>query len=162
MDETTYETLTTRFRYIFESKTGYPAICDAHRLPPHGEAWRIDGPSGAIPVVTFDQDHGAIRSVGYRFGDVAYSSDVVDLPPESMTALQGLDVFVVDALRYTPHPTHAHLAKALEWIETLKPARAILTNLHQDLDYAVLAAQLPPNVVPAFDGLTFESDAADR
>jgi phosphoribosyl 1,2-cyclic phosphate phosphodiesterase len=111
-------------------------------------------------VVTFDQDHGGVRSVGYRFGDVAYSSDVVDLPEESMAALQGLDVFVVDALRYTPHPTHAHLAKALEWIETLKPARAILTNLHQDLDYAALAGQLPPNVVPAYDGLTFESDLA--
>jgi len=160
MDDATYDTLTTRFRYIFETQTGYPAICDPCRLPPHGESWRIEGPSGAVPVVTFDQDHGGVRSVGYRFGDVAYSSDVVDLPPESMAALQGLDVFVVDALRYTPHPTHAHLAKALAWIETLKPARAILTNLHQDLDYGVLASQLPPNVTPAYDGLTFESDLA--
>jgi len=161
MDEATYDTLTTRFRYIFESKTGYPAICDPRRLPPHGEPWRIDGPSGAIPVVTFDQDHGGVRSVGYRFGDVAYSSDVVDFPPESMAALQGLDVFVVDALRYIPHTTHAHLAKALEWIEILKPARAILTNLHQDMDYAALTSQLPANVVPAYDGLTFDSDFAD-
>jgi phosphoribosyl 1,2-cyclic phosphate phosphodiesterase len=102
-----------------------------------------------VPVVTFDQDHGGVRSVGYRFGDVAYSSDVVDLPPESMAALQGLDVFVVDALRYTAHPTHANLAKALEWIEILKPARAILTNLHQDMDYKALSAKLPPNVAPA-------------
>jgi len=161
MDAATYNTLTDRFRYIFEAQTGYPAICDPRRLPPLGESWRIEGPSGAIPVTTFDQDHGSVRSVGYRFGDVAYSSDVVDLPPQAMAALQGLDVFVVDALRYTPHPTHAHLAKALEWIETLKPARAILTNLHQDLDYAVLSSQLPPNVTPAYDGLTFDSDVAE-
>jgi len=161
MDPATYDTLTARFRYIFESQTGYPAICDPRCLPPHGEPWRVEGPSGPIPVTTFDQDHGVVRSVGYRFGDVAYSSDVVELPPESMAALQELDVFVVDALRYKPHPTHAHLAKALEWIEILKPARAVLTNLHQDLDYAALSAQLPPNVVAAYDGLTFESDWAE-
>ncbi len=97
-----------------------------------------------------------MRTLGYRFGSVAYSSDVVDLPEESFAALEGLEVWIVDALRYTPHPTHAHVDKALAWIERVKPARAILTNLHIDLDYAELARRLPANVEPAYDGLSFD------
>ncbi len=147
-----------RFRYIFEGEGGYPAVCEARTLPPHGTPWSVEGPSGAIPVVTFDQDHGGVRSVGYRFGDVAYSSDVVELPPDAMAQLQGLDVFIVDALRYAPHPTHAHLDKALGWIQALRPARAILTNMHIDLDYATLRRSLPPGVEPAYDGLRLMSD----
>ena len=116
----------------------------------------VSGPSGVIPVATFDQDHGAVRSVGYRFGDVAYSSDLVDLPEESFKALQGLDVWIVDALRWRPHPTHAHVDLALSWIERLAPRRAILTNLHIDLDFADLASRLPKGVEPAFDGLRFQ------
>jgi phosphoribosyl 1,2-cyclic phosphate phosphodiesterase len=95
--------------------------------------------------------------VGYRFGDVGYCSDVVALPAQAMAALKGLDVFIIDALRDTPHPTHAHVALALDWIEELKPRRAILTNLHIDLDYRELAGRLPPGVEPAFDGLCVQS-----
>jgi phosphoribosyl 1,2-cyclic phosphate phosphodiesterase len=157
MDEVTARSLMRRFGYIFESEGGYPAICDIVPLPPHGERWSVDGPSGAVPVQTFDQDHGGVRSVGYRFGDVAYCSDVVALPPSAMAALQGLDVFIIDALRETPHPTHAHVALALEWVAALKPRRAILTNMHIDLDYKDLAARLPAGVEPAFDGLAFYS-----
>jgi phosphoribosyl 1,2-cyclic phosphate phosphodiesterase len=157
MDPVTMASLKRRFSYIFENQGGYPAICDAVDLPPHGADWVIEGPSGPIPVLTFDQDHGGVRSVGYRFADVAYCSDVIDLPPDAMTALRGLDVFVIDALRDKPHPTHANVARALEWIETLKPKRAILTNLHIDLDYNALAKRLPPGVEPAFDGLRFSS-----
>lgn len=157
MDAATYASLTTRFGYIFESQTGYPAIMDPVAMPGFGEAWSVDGPSGPIPVKTFDQDHGGgIRSVGFRFGDVAYSADVQDLPPDAMEALAGVDTWIVDALRYTPHPTHAHVAKTLGWIEAVKPRRAILTNLHIDLDYAKLAAELPENVEPAYDGMRFE------
>jgi len=155
MDDATRAGLMRRFAYVFEGEGGYPPICDVHPLPPHGQAWEIDGPSGPIPVLTFDQDHGAIRSVGYRFGDVAYSSDIVGLPEESLAMMQGLGVWVVDALRLTPHPTHAHLDMALGWIDRLKPRRAILTNMHQDLDYRTLAASLPPNVEPAYDGMSF-------
>jgi phosphoribosyl 1,2-cyclic phosphate phosphodiesterase len=109
-------------------------------------------------VVTFDQDHGGVRSVGYRFGDVAYSSDVVNLDESAFAALEGLDVWIVDALRYRPHPTHAHLERTLTWIERLRPRRAILTNLHIDLDYETLKAELPDGVEPAFDGLRFEHE----
>ena len=156
MDAYTHERLTSRFGYIFAQQGGYPAICDAHLIPPHGPGWSIDGPSGAIPVRTFDQDHGEIRSVGYRIGDVAYSSDVVDFPPEAMDALHGLKVWIVDALRLTPHPTHAHLELTLEWIARVRPERAILTNMHMDLDYRSLIDCLPPGVEPAHDGLSFE------
>jgi phosphoribosyl 1,2-cyclic phosphate phosphodiesterase len=162
MDQATSANLRRRFGYIFESEGGYPAICDARALPPHGAAWSIDGPSGPIPVLNFDQDHGGVRSVGYRFGDVGYCSDVVDLPPDAMAALQDLDVFIVDALRDTPHPTHAHVGRALDWIEALKPRRAILTNLHIDLDYRALKGRLPEGVEPAFDGLSFQSLISDN
>ena len=157
MDAVTMDSLKHRFGYIFESQGGYPAICDAVDLPPHGARWSIAGPSGAIPVLNFDQDHGGVRSVGYRIGDVGYCSDVVDFPEESLAALQDLDVFIVDALRDRPHPTHAHVGRALAWIEALKPRRAILTNLHIDLDYHALANRLPPGVEPAFDQMRFTS-----
>ena len=162
MDASTDATMMRRFGYIFEGEGGYPAICDRYAIPPHGQAWQVDGPSGAIPVTTFDQDHGGVRSVGYRFGAVAYSSDVVNLDETAFAALAGLDVWIVDALRYRPHPTHAHLERTLEWIERLKPGRAILTNLHIDLDYETLRSELPPGVEPAFDGLRFEHEAGGR
>jgi phosphoribosyl 1,2-cyclic phosphate phosphodiesterase len=160
MDAATDRTMMRRFGYIFEGEGGYPAICAREPLPPHGEAWAVQGPSGAIPVVTFDQDHGGMRSVGYRFGGVAYSSDVVGLDEAAFAALQGLDVWIVDALRRRPHPTHAHLDLALEWIARVRPRRAILTNMHIDLDFETLRHELPPGVEPAYDGLSFEHELA--
>jgi len=156
MNAATRDTMERRFDYIFEDQGGYPAICSAQDLPPHGRSWSVDGPSGAIPIVNFDQDHGGIRSVGYRVGPVGYCSDVVGLPSDAMKALAGVEVFIVDALRYRPHPTHATVAEALAWIAELKPRRGILTNMHIDLDYTALAAQLPLGVEPAYDGLRFE------
>ena len=155
MDAATEASVRRRFGYVFESQGGYPAIANIHRLPAHGQAWSLAGPSGAIPITTFDQDHGEVRSVGYRFGDVAYSSDVVGLDKAAFEALAGLDVWIVDALRYRPHPTHAHLEKTLDWIARVKPRRAILTNMHIDLDYETLVRDLPHGVEPAHDGLRF-------
>jgi phosphoribosyl 1,2-cyclic phosphate phosphodiesterase len=124
--------------------------------PPHGTPWQVDGPSGAIPVLTFDQDHGEVRSLGYRFGPVAYSSDVRELDDAAFQAMAGVELWIVDALRYAPHPTHAHVERTLGWIERLKPRRAILTNLHIDLDYAELSARLPEGVQAAVDGMRLE------
>ena len=152
MDEATRAHLTERFGYVFEGILDYPAICTPLPLPPHGTRWSVDGPSGAIPVITFPQAHGPIESVGYRFGDVAYSSDVSELPEAAAPALEGLQLWILDALRWRPHPTHANVAKALEWIERFRPQRAVLTNLHVDLDYVELARQLPSGVEPAYDG----------
>lgn len=156
MDEATREVLEKRFSYIFENTGGYPAILSSQALPPYGQPFEINGPSGAIPVNTFDQEHGHIRCVGYRFGPVAYSPDVNGLPEDAFEALAGVDTWIVDALRYTPHPTHAHLERTLEWIARVKPRRAILTNLHIDMDYSTLLANLPEGVEPAFDGQTLQ------
>jgi len=159
MDAATWASMHRRFGYIFEGEGGYPGIANPRRIPPHGQTWQVDGPSGAVPVVTFDQDHGGLRSVGYRFANVAYSSDVVGLDEAAFGALEGLDVWIVDALRWKPHPTHAHVDLALEWVARVRPRRTILTNMHIDLDYADLAARLPTGVEPGYDGLRFQVPA---
>ncbi|HUZ13630.1 MAG TPA: MBL fold metallo-hydrolase [Caulobacteraceae bacterium] len=161
-DTATADTLMRRFGYIFRGEKGYPAIADIVPIPPHGAPWSIGGPSGPIPVVTFDQDHGEVRSVGYRFGPIAYSSDVLDLPEEAFEALRGVGVWIVDALRYAPHPTHAHVERTLGWIDQVKPGRAILTNLHIDLDYRELSGRLPRGVEVACDGLRLELELEDE
>lgn len=158
MDEATRQTLLSRFDYIFAGKFGYPPICAPMALPPFGETFHLTGEGGEVPVVTFDQIHGPIRSVGYRIGDVAYSSDISDLPEDSFAHLYGLKVWIVDALRYAPHPTHAHLDLALEWIARVKPELAVLTNLHQEMDYEELWAKLPDGVVPAYDQMVIDTE----
>ena len=152
MDAATRAALTQRFDYIFETVQGYPAIVEARDVPPHGVPWTIEGAGGPVPVVTFDQAHGPIRSVGYRLGPIAYSSDVSDIDDAALEAVRGCDLWVVDALRFTPHPTHAHVDKALDWIARAEVKRAVLTNLHIDLDYNDLRAKVPANVEVAYDG----------
>lgn len=156
MDAATRDALHERFRYIFENTGGYPEILTSMMLPEYGVPFTIDGPSGSIPVTTFDQEHGHIRCVGYRFGPVAYSPDVNDLPEAAFETLAGVDTWIVDALRHTPHPTHAHLDRTLDWIARVKPRRAILTNMHIDMDYNQLRKKLPDGVEPAWDGMTLE------
>lgn len=155
IDEETAGALVTRFDYCFEQKPGslYPPILDKMIMPACGEDFAIDGPAGPIPAKAFLQYHGGVNSLGFRFGNIAYSSDVVGLPEESFKALEGLDVWIVDALQYKPHKTHAHLDITLEWIARVKPKRAVLTNLHVHMDYQTLKAELPPGVEPAYDGM---------
>jgi phosphoribosyl 1,2-cyclic phosphate phosphodiesterase len=152
MDQATHAALTHRFAYIFETQHGYPPLLEAQEIPPHGQAWAVTGPGGDIPIVTFDMAHGPIRSAGYRLGDVSYSSDVSDLDDAALEAVKGSKLWIVDALRWTPHPTHAHVDKALEWIERAGVERAVLTNLHIDLDYRTLSSQVPAHVEVGFDG----------
>jgi len=116
----------------------------------------IQGEGGPITALPFDQDHGDIRSLGFRFGSVAYSADLVGLPEESFSALEGIDCWIVDALRYKPHPSHAHVELALSWLDRLKVRRGVLTNLHVDLDYQTLAGELPAGREPAYDGMVLE------
>jgi phosphoribosyl 1,2-cyclic phosphate phosphodiesterase len=156
MDAATRAALEGRFRYIFESQQGYPALLDARDIPPHGTPWAVDGAGGAIPVVTFDQGHGPVRSVGYRLGPVSYSSDVDVMDEAALEAVRGSALWIVDALRWTPHPTHAHVDRTLEWIERTGVPRAVLTNLHLDLDYHALGRVLPAGVEVAWDGMRIQ------
>jgi len=80
---------------------------------------------------------------------------VADIPAQSWGTLKNLEVWIVDALRREPHPTHSHLDNTLEWIAQAKPKRAILTNMHIDLDYETIMAETPNHVEPAYDGLKF-------
>jgi phosphoribosyl 1,2-cyclic phosphate phosphodiesterase len=157
LDEPTSHTVRARFGYCFAAPPGseYPPILTEHRLVP-GAAVTVAGEGGPLTALPVRQQHGDIASLGFRFGPLAYSCDVSDLPGDSIAALQGLEVWIVDALRDRPHPSHFSVADALGWIERIKPRRAILTNLHSDLDYEELKSRLPPHVEPAFDGLMLE------
>ena len=156
LDEATSRAMHARFGYCFMTPPGseYPPIVTEHRLAP-GHVVTVDGQGGAIAALPILQDHGDIPSLGFRFGNVAYSADIKSLPADSLAAMAGLDLWIVDALRKPPHPSHFNLDEALEWIARVKPKRAILTNLHSDMDYASLRASLPPGVEPGYDGMTF-------
>lgn len=156
-DGPTQNALMSRFAYAFVQPEGspYPPILDMRTID--GPV-TIDGDGGPITLVPFEVEHGAINALGFRVKDVAYLPDVSDIPETAWTMLEGLSVWIVDALRRTPHPTHAHLDRTLEWIERAAPARAILTNMHIDLDYAALAAETPEHIEPAYDGMTITVD----
>jgi phosphoribosyl 1,2-cyclic phosphate phosphodiesterase len=156
MEPSTWRSLEPRFGYIFSGVHGYPALLERQPLVTPLTPFEVDGPGGSIRFTPFAQDHGGVSSTGFRLDDFAYANDVVALPEESLQALAGVSVFVVDALRHTPHPSHATVTQALAWIARLQPQRSILTNLHIDLDYTALAASLPRGVEPAFDGLRLE------
>lgn len=156
MDAPTSERVRMAFDYIFRTPHGssYPPIADEHRLE-DGRPVTIDGPGGPITAVPFRQDHGDITSLGFRFGAVAYSPDVSAIPPAAEPFVSGLDVWILDALRWTPHPSHFSVDQALEWITRAGARRGILTHMHIDLDYRILKQQLPSHVEPAWDGLEF-------
>ena len=152
LDDTTRQTFMRRFGYAFVSEGGYPAIArEGGHLSPLIPVV-VTGPGGELEILPLDQDHGFSRSLGFRIGPAAYSNDVVELPKRTFDHLHGLSLWIVDALRDRPHPTHAHLERSLTWIESLRPQLALLTNMHIDLDYASLKARLPPGVEPAYDG----------
>lgn len=145
-----------RFGYLFERPEGsdYPPILNAHALPEPFGLFEIDGAGGPIPVLPFGVEHGRVRSLGFRFASLAYSPDVSGIAGEVFPLLEDLDCWVVDALRYTHHPTHANVETALRWLARTRPRRGVLTNLHLDLDYRRLHAELPAGIEPAYDGMT--------
>ncbi|MBY0531127.1 MAG: MBL fold metallo-hydrolase [Xanthobacteraceae bacterium] len=153
-DEQTSKLLHERFGYCFETPAGseYPPILQEHRMREDREV-TVSGKGGEITALPFSMQHGSTQALGFRIGKAAYSCDVSDLPAASLKALEGLDLWIVDALRYRPHPSHFSVDETLGWIARMKPKRAVLTNLHTDLDYEELKAKLPPNVEPAYDGI---------
>ncbi|MBD3755291.1 MAG: MBL fold metallo-hydrolase [Gammaproteobacteria bacterium] len=156
MNAATRAILTNRFDYCFEGNGGYPPILDLQPDILAGQPFTISGAGGEIQMLPLDMEHGRIRCLGFRIQNFAYCNDVSDLPDTTKEALQKLDTLVIDALRYADHPTHANLAKALGWIAELKPRRAVLTNMHVDLDYRTLRAELPEGVEPGFDGMVLD------
>jgi phosphoribosyl 1,2-cyclic phosphate phosphodiesterase len=154
MDEATSAVMRSKFDYIFATPPGsqYPPLLNERRLTA-GATTRIDGPGGPIDAMPFRLEHGEIDALGFRFGDIAYTPDLNGIPEESLGYLEGLDLWIVDALRYMPHPSHFSLAETLAWIARLEPKHAILTNLHNDFDFETLRGELPENVEPAYDGM---------
>ena len=158
-DEPTGNALQDRFSYCFRTKAGssYPPILKMNDIKV-GESFEVEGKGGAISILPYHQHHGEIMSIGYRFGNVAYSCDIKSLPDETYKYLEGLDIWIVDALRLTHHPSHYSLEESLEAIAQVKPKRAILTHMHTDLDYDALRRDLPAHIEPAFDGMVFEAE----
>jgi phosphoribosyl 1,2-cyclic phosphate phosphodiesterase len=156
-DRPTLDRLRTAFGYCFETPPGssYPPILRTRTIA-HDEKVVIEGEGGPLTFKPLPQVHGDIISLGFRVGGLAYCPDVSDFPAETLPALEGLDVLVVDALQYKPHPSHFSLGEALEWIERLRPRRALLTHMHIPLDYETVCAETPDNVDPAFDGMNLE------
>ena len=161
-DAITLERVTEAFRYCIETPPGsnYPPIVRPMLIETPDSAVTISGAGGDITLMPLLQQHGDIQSLGFRIGDFAYCSDVSAFPDETVAKLGNLDVLVIDALQYRPHPSHYSLSEALEWIERLKPKRAVLTHMHIPMDYATVMAETPELVEPAYDGLIIESSVS--
>ena len=146
--------ITNCFSYCFQSpkNSGYPPILNSHIIEPK-KSVTIEGEGGTITLLPILQQHGKITTLGFRIADFMYSCDVSGFDHESVDQLTGLKTWVIDALRPTPHPSHLSLPESLDWIERLKPTSAILTNLHNDMDYKTISDQTPEKVSLAYDGL---------
>lgn len=152
-DATTQESLLRRFGYAFETPKGspYPPILE---LNPIDGPITIDGAGGPITLEPFEVDHGNIKCTFFRINNVAYTPDISAIPDAARDNLSGLDVWLLDALRYTTHPSHANVEQALSWVSEFKPKQTILTNLHIDLDYETLCNETPESVTAAYDGMS--------
>jgi phosphoribosyl 1,2-cyclic phosphate phosphodiesterase len=146
-----------RFSYCFTRPPGsdYPPILERYGVEA-GESRTIDGKGGPVTLSAFNLQHGNIPALGYRIGGAAYTPDVSGIPEASWPSIENLDLWIIDGLRYTGHPSHFSVSDALSWVERFKPKRAVITNMHSDLDYEVLRQSLPSGVVPAYDGMRLE------
>lgn len=157
-DRNTLAEIQDRFSYAFRE-----AIPEYGWFRPCLEAVAIDSKnwkpfqvSEELEVTAFPQDHGSTRTLGFRIGDFAYSTDVKRLDEQAFSVLEGVKVWIVDCLRIQPAPTHAHLDLTLEWIERVKPEKAYLTHMSHDFDYETLKAELPDHIEPAYDGMVID------
>jgi phosphoribosyl 1,2-cyclic phosphate phosphodiesterase len=153
-DAPTMAMLKRRFAYCFETAPGsdYPPVVMPNLIVP-GQEVAVAGEGGTISVTPFEVHHGNIEALGFRFGNTAYTPDLNGIPAESEPYLADLDLWIVDALKRSPHPSHFSLEDTLRAIARFRPRRAILTNMHIDMDYDTLRAELPAGVEPAYDGL---------
>jgi phosphoribosyl 1,2-cyclic phosphate phosphodiesterase len=150
----TLRELRARFSYVFREPTPpvfYRPALEPREIAP-GETLRLAG----LDVTVFRQDHRVMETLGLRIGRFAYSTDVLQFPPESEAFLDGLDTWVVGCFQRAPHSVHAWVERVVGWVERFRPRRAVLTHMSGDLDWAWMRRELPPGIEPAFDGLTFE------
>jgi phosphoribosyl 1,2-cyclic phosphate phosphodiesterase len=153
-----YQTLAelkSRFDYAFRPPT--PPVFTRPALVPRAVAPGEVVAMAGLKVRVLRQDHRVMETLGFRVGSFAYSTDVVTLPEETLTALEGLDTWVVGCLQRARHPVHANIERVLEWVARLRPRRTILTHMSLDLDWAWLVANLPAGVEPGFDGMVIEA-----
>jgi phosphoribosyl 1,2-cyclic phosphate phosphodiesterase len=157
LNQSTANNILVRFSYCFVSPKGsdYPPILTQQAIEA-GESRTIEGKGGALTLEAFQVQHGNIPALGYRIGAAAYTPDLNDIPEYSFSSLENLDLWIIDGLRYTGHPSHFSINDALSWIERFKPKRAVITNMHSDLDYEVLRHSLPKHVSPAYDGMRLD------
>lgn len=158
-DEMTLETIRRRFAYAFtplpESSAFYFKPTLTPHIIKHGQDFEVEG----ITIHPMIQDHGYGQSLGFLFdGRMAYSTDLVDMPEENFEKLRGIDLWIMGVLTDDPAPTHLHVEKAREWIDRVKPARAIFTHMGPALDYEALIRDLPANIRPAHDGMVIDLD----
>lgn len=155
-DAETLDILGRRFDYCFKPLPPGGNVYARPVLVPHV----VEGPFrvGTLDIIPFVQDHGYSSSLGFRFGRIGYSTDVVRLNDEAFAVLEGVETWIVDCVRLEPpHPVHAHWEITRGWIERLKPKRAILTHMNHLMDYDSLCRMLPPGVEPAYDGMVIEA-----
>jgi len=159
-DAETMARIRAGFGYCLETPKGsfYPPIIEPNVIRDLNVPLIINGEGGPITLTPLLQDHGSINSLGFRFGDVAYCCDVSNFPPQTIEKLGGLDLFIVDALQYKPHPSHLSIDQALWWIEKFSPNKVWLTHMHIPLDYQTVLDETPSNVEPGYDGLMIECE----
>ncbi len=152
-DGDTQNALYSRFGYAFIQPEGspYPAILEMFTIK--GDVV-IEGAGGAISLRPLTVNHGSIDALGIKVEGLVYMPDVAEIPENVWPELEGLDYWILDALRRTPHPTHAHLERSLEWMARAAPLQGILTNMHIDMDYQTVKDETPDHITPAYDGMT--------
>ena len=148
-DKITLSHLKNNFSYLFNDGIEYPAVLSGNKLK---NDFSLGSKKELIKFKSIKVRHGKINSIGYIFANTAYISDCNELSNSNLNKLKNLKYFIIDCLRFNPHPSHFSLGEVLDVLKVIKPTNTILTNLHSDLDYNILLQKLPINVKPAFDG----------
>jgi phosphoribosyl 1,2-cyclic phosphate phosphodiesterase len=148
----TIKALLSKYTFCFFPRHGYKPIMKANIVK---NQFRIKKKNTVLPVKAFDVVHGIIKATGFLFKKIAYISDCNKIPKESFKNLYNLEYLILDCLKMDKHPSHFNYHDALKLVKLVKPKKTILTNLHTDLDYDYLKRKLPSNVLPAYDGLSF-------
>ena len=148
----TINELKDKYTFCFSQKHGYKPIMKANTIK---KKFLIKKDNIQLFVDAFEVAHGMIKATGYRFDDIAYISDCNKIGHSASKKLLNLKYLIIDCLRKEKHPSQFNFNDAINFVKLVRPQKAILTNLHVDMDYFDLKKKLPKNIIPAFDGLYF-------